>query len=101
MAWSLIAAAVVLGIVAFAFLKKGRRAGDTHKLSPDTGGDGQPADERKAEADRLAAAFRETVRPLAAELRMTINLDDLEGLLGELKTYEEFGRDLEDFHVTQ
>jgi hypothetical protein len=32
---------------------------------------------------------------------MTINLDDLESLLGELKAYDEYGRDLEDFHVTK
>ena len=98
-AWYLVGAAVILGIVAFAFSKKGRPARDTQKPSPGAGG--QPADGAPSEADKLDVAFRETVKPLAAELRMTINLDDLESLLGELKAYDEYGRDLEDFHVTK
>jgi hypothetical protein len=98
-AWYLVGAAVILGIVAFAFLKKGRPARDTQKPSPGAGG--QPADGAPSEADKLDVAFRETVKPLIAELRMTINLDDLESLLGELKAYDEYGRDLEDFHVTK
>lgn len=98
-AWYLVGAAVILGIVAFAFLKKGRPARDTQKPSPGAGG--QPADGAPSEADKLDVAFRETVKPLVAELRMTINLDDLESLLGELKAYDEYERDLEDFHVTK
>jgi len=98
-AWYLVGAAVILGIVAFAFLKKGRPARDTQKPSPGAGG--QPADGAPSEADKLDVAFRETVKPLVAELRMAINLDDLESLLGELKAYDEYGRDLEDFHVTK
>ena len=98
-AWYLVGAAVILGIVAFAFLKKGRPARDTQMPSPGAGG--QPADGAPSEADKLDVAFRETVKPLVAELRMTINLDDLESLLGELKAYDEYGRDLEDFHVTK
>ena len=98
-AWYLVGAAVILGIVAFAFSKKGRPARNTQNPSPGAGG--QPADGAPSEADKLDVAFRETVKPLVAELRMTINLDDLESLLGELKAYDEYGRDLEDFHVTK
>lgn len=99
MAWSLIAGSIVFGVAAFALLKKGaatpRAANPSQAASHDTAAQGAQAD-----AERLAGEFRETVKPLVAELRMTINLDDLESLLGELKTYEEYGRDLEDFHVT-
>ncbi len=98
-AWCLIAATIILGLLAFAFPKRAARAHGS-RIASRTDGNASPADGTQSEADRLAAAFRETVAPLAAELRMTIHLDNLEGLLGELKTYEEFGRDLEDFHVT-
>lgn len=102
-AWCLVAAAVVLGIAAFVFLKKGATASSTQNSSPSASRDAdrQSAKDTQAEAERLATEFRDTVKPLASELQMTINLDDLESLLGELKTYEEYGRDLEDFHVTQ
>lgn len=100
-AWIFIAAGAVLGIAAIVLLKKGAHAHSTQNPAPSRDAGGTAADGPLAEAERLAAEFRETVKPLATELKMTINLDDLDSLLGELKAYEEYGRDLEDFHVTQ
>lgn len=96
LAWCLVFAGAVLGIVAFIFLRKGRHTRDGQKDAGATDASGG----MHAEAERLTGAFRETVRPLLMELKMAVTLDDLEGMVSELHAYEEFGRDLEDFHVT-
>ena len=98
-AWVLIGAAVILGIAAFAVLRRGKNSRGTADGAP--GNPGPTAEATPSEPARLAVAFTETVKPLATELSMTIHLDDLEGLLDQLKTYEEYGRDLEDFHVAK
>ncbi len=98
-AWCLVLAGAALGIVAFIFLAKERRDRDAQKTS-NGGSETDAAEGMQSEAARLAGAFRETVGPLLTELKMAVRLDDLEGMLAELRAYEEFGRDLEDFHVT-
>ena len=98
-AWGLLAGSAILGVAVFVLLKKAKHAPGRQHHSPGAG-DHQPGG-AATEIEQLATAFNDTVKPLANELQMTVNLDALDGLHAELKAYEDYGRDLEDFHVTE
>ena len=51
------------------------------------------------EVNRLAEAFETTVKPLLAEMQIPITIDDMEGMLEQLKAYEKWGRELESYYT--
>ena len=49
--------------------------------------------------NRLADAFETTVKPLLAEMQIQLTIEDMDGMLEELKAYEKWGRELESYYT--